>query len=161
MKKYILTFSILFILVISSCRTPHDIAPTNAFANFETECLGVDLDGTQTLRAWGKGNNRAEAIEQAKRNAVRDVILKGITSGSGDCNKKPLVTEVNAKEKYEDYFNAFFRNGGAYNKYVKLDEKRTSRMRAKHSTIEQYGVVLTVDRAALRERLINDNVISK
>lgn len=159
MKKQILAIAIM-VLALAGCKTPTDTSSTDAYASFETECLGVDLDGTQTLRAWGKGNNRAEAIEQAKRNAVRDVILKGI-NGSGNCNKRPLVNEVNAAEKYEDYFNAFFKSGGAYNKYVTLDEKRTSRIRAKSSTIEQYGVVVTVDRAKLRQRLIDDNVIDK
>ena len=68
--------------------------------------------------------------------------------------------EVNAQEKYEYYFNVFFRDGGDYKKYVTMeDENRTSRIRAKHSTQENYGVVVRVKRAELRQRLIDDNIL--
>ena len=158
-KKLLISVFTVAMLAVTGCKTPIDVDKHLSYAKFETECLGVAGDGTQTLRVWGEGKNRQEAIDQAKRNAVRDVIFKGITAGSGECNKRPLVTEVNAHEKYEDYFNAFFSQGGAYNKYVTLDEKRTSRIRAKGSTLEAYGVVVKVDRAALRQRLNDDNVI--
>lgn len=145
---------------MSACKSTTEISSEYAFATFETECLGVELDGTQTLRAWGKGKNKADAIEQARKNAVRDVIFKGINSGSGECNKRPLITEVNALEKYEYYFNAFFKDGGAYKKYVSSeDEKRTSKIKAKHSTQENYGIVVRVKRAELRERLIDDGIL--
>ena len=87
-------------------------------------------------------------------------MFKGVTAGSGDCNKRPLINQPNARERYEDYFNAFFRSGGAYNKYVYLDEKRTSRIKSSSSAMESWSVVVTVDRSALRKRLIDDNVIS-
>lgn len=151
---------LLFVFMLPACKTTTDVASEYAFATFETECLGVELDGSQTVRAWGKGKNKADAIEQARKNAVRDVLFKGITSGSGECNKRPMITEVNAQEKYEYYFNAFFKDGGAYKNYVSSeDEKRTSRIKAKHSTQENYGVVVRVKRAELRERLIEDNIL--
>ena len=111
------------------------------------------------LRTWGKGTNKAAAIEQARKNALRDVIFKGIQDGSGDCNKRPLITEVNAEEKYEYYFNQFFAEGGAYQKYVVADEKKTSRIAAKAQSLEQWSVVVSVDRTALRQRLIDDEII--
>lgn len=151
---------LLCVFFLSSCKTTTNIASEYAFTTFETECLGVELDGSQTVRAWGKGKNKADAIEQAQKNAVRDILFKGINSGSGECNKRPLITEVNAQEKYEYYFNSFFRDGGAYKKYVSNeDENRTSRIKAKNSSQENYGVVVRVKRAELRERLIEDKII--
>ena len=87
-----------------SCSSKKSIA-----ANYSnpTECLGVELDGSQTLKAWGNGRNRQDAVDQAKKNAIRDVIFKGIRDGKSECNTKPLVFEVNAQDKYEDYFNVF------------------------------------------------------
>ncbi len=148
-------------MVATSCKTTYTEIPNEyAFATFETECLGTELDGSQTLRSWGKGKDKADAIEQAKKNAVRDVIFKGINAGSGECSKKPLILEVNAQEKYEYYFNAFFKDGGAYKKYVTAeDENKTSRMRAEHSTQDNYGVLVRVKRAELRQRLIDDNIL--
>ncbi len=159
--KKILSATIISIsLTLASCHPTTNISNEYAFSTFDTECLGVELDGSQTLRAWGKGKNKQDAMEQAKKNALRDVIFKGINSGSGECNKRPLITEVNAQEKYEYYFNKFFADGGEYKKYVSSDdEKRTSRIKAKNSTQENYGIVVRIKRAELRERLVEDNII--
>lgn len=159
MKKLLNLFlaAMLLVVVCPSCKTTK-ISNNAAFVTFETECLGVELDGSQTLRAWGKGKDRADALEQAKKNAVRDVIFKGIRSG--ECNTKPLIFEVNAEEKYQYYFNKFFADGGEYKKYVSdADENLTSRIKAKNDTQQNWGVVVRVNRAELRERLVNDDII--
>ena len=84
---------------LSSCsKHTTQIASSAAYANFETRCLGTEQDGSQTLRAWGKGVSKADAIEQAKKNAVADVLFKGIKD-NGPCNTTPLVLEVNARER--------------------------------------------------------------
>lgn len=158
-KKFIYTVSLIVLIGFSSCKTPTQVSSEYAYANFQTECLGVELDGSQTLRVFGKGKNKADAIEQAKKNAVRDVLFKGINAGSGECSQRPLVNEVNAQEKYAYYFNPFFKDKGSYLKYVKLDEKRLSRIKSSNNTQENWGVVVTVDRAALQQQLINDNII--
>lgn len=147
-------------LGLGSCRRDTVLPDNYSYVNFETECLGSSMNGTMRLRAWGSGPNRAAAIENAKRNAIRDVIFKGIKSGSSECNHNPLTYEVNAQERYEDYFNAFFADGGAYTRYASLaDETLTSRSKAKSDVQQSYGVVVTVDRAALQQRLVNDRVI--
>jgi hypothetical protein len=147
-------------LLTMGCKKATEVSSSYAYTTFETECLGVELDGSQTLRAWGKGKNKSDAIEQAKKNAVRDVIFKGINAGSGECNQRPLITEVNAQEKYEQYFNQFFKDGGEYRKFVNMkDEKSTSRLKSTSSSQENYGVVVRVLRSDLRQQLINDNII--
>ena len=78
------------------------------YYTIESECLGSELDGSITLRAWGTGRNRFDAVDQAKKNALREVIFKGIRKGSPECNQRPLLPEVNAEMKYEDFFNRFF-----------------------------------------------------
>ncbi|MGM9847750.1 MAG: hypothetical protein ACI31F_07340 [Muribaculaceae bacterium] len=39
------------------------------------------------------------------------------------------------------------------------DEKKTSRIAAKAQSLEQWSVVVSVDRTALRQRLIEDEII--
>lgn len=146
------------ILSLAGCRSVTEVSSDAAYANFKPQCLGVGMDGTQTLRVFGKGKDKGRAIEQAKKNAISEVIFNGI-QGSGECEKRPLVNEVNARERYEDYFNAFFADGGAYKKYVKLDENRTSRIKAQSDDLVQYGVTVSVDRAALKSRLQNDGIL--
>lgn len=148
------------LMALTGCKTPQVIDSTYAGSTFPIECLGTDLDGSQTLRSWGTGKNKAQAMENAKKNAVRATIFDGINAGTGDCSRKPLIFEVNAAEKYEQYFNRFFADGGAYKSYTSLtDEKRTSRLKSSNSAIESWGVVVRVDRAALRQRLIDDGIV--
>lgn len=140
---------------------------TSAYNTYEAECLGVELDGSQTLRVWGVGRNKKDAVEQAKKNAVRAVLFKGIHSGMSGCNTKPLVFEVNAEERYEDYFNVFFMDGGEYSKYISMkDEKRINLFKkdkdketSKHFV--KYGVTVRVLRAELKKRLESDNILQK
>lgn len=160
MKISGLILSFLLMIWFNSCKTPQVIDSTYAGSTFEIECMGLDHDGSQTLRSWGTGKNKAQAMETAKKNAVRAVLFKGITAGTGDCNKRPIVLEVNAAEKYEDYFNRFFADGGAYKVYTSMtDEKRTSRIKSSNNAIETWGVVVRVDRAGLRQRMIDDGII--
>ena len=121
MMRYILTLSaFVAVIMFSGCWTsnPQQRISARYTDSFETECIGVELDGSQTLRVWGNGRFRVDAVEQAYKNAVRDVLFKGITKGRGGCNMKPVITEVNAQEKYAEYFNRFFEDGGAYQEFL-------------------------------------------
>ncbi len=158
-KKIIITAISVILLGFSSCKTQTHISNEYATSRFKVECMGVDPEGMQTLRSWGNGINKDKAIEQAKRRAIETVIFSGITSGTAECNKRPLVNEPNARKRYEDYFNAFFSDGGAFNNYVQLEERRTSRIKSANSSMEAWGVVVIVDRTSLKKRLTDDNVI--
>ncbi len=130
------------------------------YAHTTIKCMGVELDGSQTLRVQGYGRNRADAKEQAMKNAVWAVIFDGVKDGVEGCNMRPLVTEVNAKERYEDYFNLFFADNGAYKEYVSMrDTKRGSGGRAKDKLGYAYDLTIRVLRAELKARLKADNVI--
>lgn len=130
------------------------------YARSSIRCMGVELDGSQTLRVQGYGRNRSDAKEQAMKNAVWAVIFDGIRNGAEGCNMRPLVTEVNAKERYEDYFNLFFADNGEYKKYVSLrDTKKRSGGRSKDKLGYAYDLTIRVLRAELKARLKADNLI--
>ena len=94
------------------------VAGSAAYVSFETSCMGVEGDGSQTLRAWGKG------------------------------------------ERYAEYFNPFFADGGEYRKFVREESaNEASRLEAKGSSINNYGVIVTVDREGLRRQLEADGVL--
>lgn len=61
--------------------------------------------------AWAK--TREDAIEQACKNAVRDVLFKGVQTPENTILSRPLIREINAEEKYQYFFNPFFADGGA------------------------------------------------
>jgi len=150
-------------VMIISCKPQSDIAGNY---KFETECLGVELDGSQTLKVWGSGRTRADAIEQAKKNGVRDVLFKGIRNGTSDCNVKPVLPEVNIQEKFEDYFNKFFTDDGPYKEFIAL--RKINYAPTTHEVIYKvtfggtlyYGVIIKVLRADLKKKMIQDNILT-
>lgn len=147
-------------MMLTACNSHH--AVTTAFHSYTTECLGKSMDGTQTLRVWATGRNRADAIEQAQKKAVYDVTFTGINAGGGECNAYPVIDEANARKKYEDYFDRFFADGGAYSKYVSIENQKKSAMdRFRGDGNQMYGIIVVVNRSALRQRFINDNIIIK
>lgn len=152
MKKLLLTIITVLSLTYAEAQT--------VYARSSIRCLGVELDGSQTLRVHGYGRNRMDAKEQAMKNAVWAVIFDGIREGVAGCNMRPLVTEVNAKERYEDYFNLFFADNGEYKNYVSLrDTKKRSGGRSKDKISYAYDLTIRVLRVELKARLKADNVI--
>ncbi|HLA56155.1 MAG TPA: hypothetical protein VK623_08645 [Flavobacterium sp.] len=163
MKFQITIIAVLFSL--ATMHAQHARAQKRSSGNYtnKTECMGVEGDGSQTLKAWGNGRNRADAVEQAKKNAIRDVIFNGVAEGKQECQLKPLVFEVNAQEKYEDYFNKFFADGGEFLNYISLRDERIgekiSRDRAKARESVSNGLVVRVLRPELKAKLIADGII--
>lgn len=148
--------------LMQSCSNPQRKIAGNY--SYESECLGVELDGSQTLAVWGSGRNRADAIEQAKKNGVRDVLFKGIRNGKSECNIKPVLSEVNVQEKNEDYFNKFFADGGAYTQFISNKDGsdlhiEVIKTRKKAGSQETYRVIIRVLRAELKAKMIEDKIL--
>jgi hypothetical protein len=165
MKKRILIPMIgacCLILATASCDPQRKIA---AYNTYKTECLGIEMDGSQTVKAWGTGRNRHDAVEQAKKNAVRDVLFNGITAGKPECQVKPVLPEVNVREKNEEYFNRFFADGGDFKKFISLRDERIGRrflrerMKGKDRTTR--SVIARIDRPGLIEQMREDGILKK
>lgn len=162
MKKLHIAFAVIMgAAALTGCRSNKDVHQSYAYTNLDPVCLGAAHDGTERLRVWGKGATQSVAIEQAKKNAVRTVLFKGIP-GQGECDKRPLVAEVNAEERYRDYFTRFFADGGEYRNFVQEDSKTDgSRQVAETAGTKAYGIVCTVDREKLRQQLLADGVLAQ
>lgn len=154
MRLYFLLVLISTLLLLQSCTSQKF---TGAYS-FETECLGIELDGSQTLKAWGRGKNKPDAVEQAHKNAVRDVLFKGIRKGVQECNSVPLILEVNAQQKYEDYFNKFFSDKGLYSKYTTNQDAKFKRRNPDGSDVV-YEITVRVLRSELKQQLKNDGIL--
>jgi hypothetical protein len=162
MSNYKLLYSIIFAFLSIFSVTGQKI---NGNYNYKTSCVDVESDGSQTLLAWGKGRNRTDAVEQAKKNAVSDILFVGILDGNSVCTKRPLLPEVNARENYEDYFNAFFKDGGDFMKYVSLKDERIGdhifRDKKKSSNGINLSVVVRVLMPELKVQLKKDGILKK
>lgn len=156
MKKIFLTITAAISMNCANAQT-HTVYP-----RAEVKCMGVELDGSQTLRVQGYGRNRSDAKEQAMKNAVWAVVFDGVRDGAAGCDMRPLVTEANARERYADYFNIFFADNGEYRKYVSMrDTKRGSGVKAKDKLGYSYNLTVRVLRPELKSRLEADSVIGK
>lgn len=130
-----------------------------AFAQ-ETECISKEMDGSLTVRVWGTGRNRTDALEQAKKQAVYDVLFKGITRGNTDYNMRPIMTEVNARQRYQDYFDIFFMDRGEYRKYISMEDKRAGSTRTRRNYRDvTVGTTVRVLVPQLRARLKEDGLL--
>jgi hypothetical protein len=153
---------LLFIASISLLSAQKKIAGNYGY---KTECMGVEGDGSQTVKAWGNGRNRSDAVEQAKKNAIRDILFFGLVEGKQECQQRPLIYEVNAQEKYEDYFNKFFADGGEFRDFISLKDERIgdklSRDRKRGRGSVTNGFIVRVLRSELKQKLIADGIIPK
>ena len=119
------------------------------------------MDGSLTLRVWGTGRNKTDALEQAKKQAVYDVLFNGVTKGNTDYNMRPVMTEVNARQRYQDYFDIFFMDRGEYHKYISMEDKRAGSTRVTKRDYRDVtvGVTVRVLVPQLRARLKADGLL--
>lgn len=144
----------------SSCKSNKEISAPVSYMNLNTTCLNANPDGSVVLRAWGNGASKGVAVEEAKRTAVYDIIFKGIRSGAGYKSvETPLLNVPNAYEKYQDYFEPFFSNGGEYLKFVKEEQGKSQRLKNESAYRQGYGVIVVVNVASLRQQLKKDGVL--
>jgi hypothetical protein len=129
--------------------------------NYEVECMGTGMDGTQLVKVWGFGKKPEDAIYQARKNAVHAVIFKGILTGEPGCMQRPLVTKPGAEVQHADFFNNFFSDGGSYLRFVSQSGDGTvDRIKIDKRTYK-VGVVVSVMHAQLRRELETAGIIPK
>lgn len=129
--------------------------------NYEVECMGTGMDGTQLIKVWGYGKRPEDAAYQAKKNAVHAVIFKGISGGQPGCMMRPLVTKPGAEVQHADYFNTFFANGGHYLSFVSQTGDGTMDRIKVDKKQYKVGVVVAVKHAELRRELEAAGIIPK
>lgn len=156
------TFAILF---INSCKVSQDNKEKKmggyVIGNYEVECMGTGMDGTQLIKVWGFGVKPEKAVYQARKNAVQAVMFKGINGGKPGCMTKPLVTQPGAREMHTEFFNTFFTDGGRYLSFIsQANDGSVDRIKMSNNQYK-VGVVVSVRHAALREELEAAGIIKK
>lgn len=157
MKKILFVISVLFFIMVS-CTTSKKT--TAAYHTYQTECISQNADGTILLRAWAIGEFSKQAIAEAEKKAVEDIIFNGINAGANNWSQTPLVISGNAREKYEMYFAKFFADGGDYTKYIQRSKKHSESMvRLKNKGTKNRAILIEVNRTALKARLTQDGIL--
>lgn len=161
MKK-ILLYSVLsvLILILGSC----GVKKTTAYSATKTTCIATELDGSYTLRVEGRGRNAVDAYKEAGKQAVYDMLFTTITWKNGATkNIQPVFVSMRrAYTDNESYFNAFFADGGEYEKYISMKEKReTSSIWQRTNAQSVCVTTVCVYRNQLRNKLIADGILGK
>ncbi len=136
--------------------TPHN--KIAKYYSYETECMGAETDGTQILKAWGDGKNNKQAIEEAEKKAVFDILFANINKGKQDCEKSPIVGEVNARQKYAAFFDKFFAEQGEYKNFVSRTSKAPELV-SRDKNLVTNGVEVRVKRTELKQKMLQAGII--
>lgn len=158
MKAYILTLMLL--LGVTGSAMAKKEVKVSSYIPTKTVYMNTEGDGSLTVRAHGHGTNRNDAIKQAAKNALRDVIFEGINVPGNAELSKPLITAVNAEEKYASFFNAFFADGGEYKKFVTTEDRKSgSNKKEKNEVNVKLSTTVRILRSELKLYLIDNGII--
>ena len=153
--KVLLVSAIL--IIAASCGTK----VSQAYYDQKPQIISTELNGTYAITCWGTGRNSDEAMKELKKQAVYEVVFNGVASASSNIQSlKPLILTVNAKDKYADWSNKFFADGGEYLKYCSKHDRRTgtSKFYKTGNQVKCQGVV-SVDVAGLKAALKESGII--
>jgi hypothetical protein len=145
---------LLLFVTFSSCSKK-----VTGYYNYEVQALdnNITADGVIFIKSWGVGKKYNQAIEDAKRNAIKAVIFKGVPNSS---IKRPLLSTPGAEQQHRDFFDAFFQKDGKYLQYVvKTSVDPADRIRMKGSY--KAGVKTKIFYRQLQKELENAGIIKK
>lgn len=127
---------------------------------YSVQSVGVvaEQDGTITIRSTGYGKNNGEAIRSAERNAIEQLLFRGIP---GSQQAVPLVSieESAAKSKYNLYFEELITEG-RYRTFI-LSAVPVSNFVKHDRTKRNITLDVKVNLPALRSDLETRGVIRK
>ena len=159
MKKLSIILAAAALIVLAGCGPRR----SQAYYDQPSVVMSATAEGTYVIRVQVRAKDAVVAFNEAQRKVVREIIFDGVKAGnSGVSDLKPLCFDLNAREKYEDYWNAFFSDNGPWKKFTSYKDRRavtTKYERDGRQMIETGSV--TIDRAGLKKRLQEDGIIPK
>lgn len=151
---------VVALMTLSGCRSQKEVNPMVGAVTTAPVGMAYSSDGTLTLRAWGKGATKEAAVENAMKEALSELLFNGIKSGPGaEMFRYPLLTDVNARERFSSYFEPFFSDGGEYTKFVREYSANSQLLKTGGGNLKGYGVVIVIDVSALKKQLRTDGLI--
>lgn len=162
MRKLIFLFSFLIFVhgALGQSKKQRQAAGY-VIGNYEVECMGVGVDGTQLVKVWSFGQSPEKAMIQARKNAVHAVIFKGVRMGLPGCMMSPLVTKPGAEVQHAEFFNNFFSDGGAYLRFVnQVGDGSIDRIKINNKSYK-IGMVVSVLHTQLRSELEAAGIVPK
>ena len=160
-KLYYILFLACALVVSMSCYAIDQ--HSQAYYDYESKVIQSHADGSYVIRAFGRSRNMTQSYQVAQKQALQDVIFKGVKAASSNISDlKPLCFDMNAQTKYEDYFNAFFAEDGPWKKYVSMKDRRVNTTKYTRTDTQMTAqVTVTVYRADLKAKLQEEGIIPR
>uniref|UniRef100_UPI004055C418 hypothetical protein n=1 Tax=Alistipes sp. TaxID=1872444 RepID=UPI004055C418 len=123
---------------------------------YELEYVQSVGDGMLNVKVWSYSRRASIAIEQCKKNAVHGVLFKGY-AGKG-ATQPPMIRDASDISTHAEFFDAFFAEGGDYQRYVSQSILGTTQT-VKVGKDHKVGVVVSVNVRQLRRDLEQAGII--
>lgn len=160
MKKL---FNWALVAVLAMMAVGCGVHRVQAYYDYKSKVIEAHQDGSYVIRAWGRSRNATMSYEVAQKQALRDVLFYGVQAQSSNIQDlKPLIFDMNAQTKYEDYFNAFFSDHGAWKDYCSMVDRRIFTSNYSRTDAQLLAqVTVTIYRAQLKQKLIEDGILAQ
>ena len=157
MKRLSIFIAAFAMICLASCGPKR----SQAYYDQPSQVMSATAEGTYIIRVQVRAKDAVVAFTEAQRKVVKEVIFDGVKSAnSGISDLKPLCFDMNAREKYEDYWNAFFSDEGPWKEFTSYKDRRATSTRYQRDgrLMVETGTV-TVDRAGIKKKLQDDGII--
>lgn len=125
--------------------------------------VGQAAEGTALVRVWTYSKKADIATSQAAKNAVHGIMFMGYPAsndGARIAGREPLIANPAVESEHAEYFAEFFKNGGAFQRYVTFVKNGTPDQVMKVGKEYKIGITVVVLIDQLRERLEKDEIIA-
>lgn len=118
MKNFILAISAFVLL--NGCKSAYKAEYD--LGNYALKTIGIrnELDGNMLVKVSARGTTYKEVKENALKNALNDIFLKGIDHGPKDCIKLPLFQNRQDDPETKQFLESFFSNEGNVDAYASI-----------------------------------------
>lgn len=125
--------------------------------------IGEAAQGSALVRVWTYSKSNKVAVSQAAKNAVHGIMFMGYPAsndGTRIVGREPIIADPAIEEANAEYFEQFFKEGGAYQRYVSFVNNGVPDQILKVNKEYKIGITVVVLVDQLRERLEADGIIA-
>lgn len=127
--------------------------------------VGQAVQGYTLVKVYTYAKKKDLATLQAGKNAVHGILFKGVAAKNEKDiripGQKPIISDLDAYEKNEEYFKEFFEEGGKYQQFVQMVNNGVPDVGDIVKIGKEYkvGVKVLVAKDALRKEMENNGII--
>lgn len=165
-QKYLYILVLCFALC--SCAEKRIVNKETLQMRYEIEATdGQAIQGSTLVKVYTYSKDKNVAIQQAGKNAVHGVLFKGTAPVNNAKvripGQKPLITDIGAETANAEFFKEFFRDGGAYQKFIQVVNNGVPDAGDVIKVGKEYkvGIKVLVSKDALRKEMEAAGIIRK